>query len=127
MMIAMSNSRVLLAKCLVLAFVLLPPACWARTPHITDRQAATHVGQRVVVEGKVVAVYTSQMGTTFLNFGAVYPRQDFSVVIPAAHSLAFPSVQQLQGKRVEVTGVVRLYRGKPEMILRSADQLRRLD
>lgn len=85
------------------------------------------MGQRVVVEGTVVAVYTSQMGTTFLNFGAVYPHQDFSAVILAANSLSFPSIQNVQGRRVEVVGVVRLYRGKPEVILRSAGQLRRLD
>jgi DNA/RNA endonuclease YhcR with UshA esterase domain len=123
----MSNPNSWRVRGLLLIWLLVPVVCRAQTPHISDRQAAAHVGERVVVEGKVVAVYTSQMGTTFLNFGAVYPHQDFSAVIFAANSLAFPSIQNVQGKRVEVTGVVRLYRGKPEVILQSAGQLRRLD
>ena len=36
----------------------------------------------------------------------------------------FPDVGSLSGKVVEVTGSVRLYKGKPEIILRRADQIK---
>ena len=36
----------------------------------------------------------------------------------------FPDVGSLSGKVVDVTGLVRLYKGKPEIILRMADQLK---
>ena len=36
----------------------------------------------------------------------------------------FPDVGSLRGKMVEVTGSVRLYKRKPEIILRRADQLK---
>jgi DNA/RNA endonuclease YhcR with UshA esterase domain len=110
----------------LLIFLLFPVVCWAQSLHITDDQAAAHVGQQVVVEGTVVRVYTSSSGTTFLNFGAAYPNQDFTAVIFDKVSSAFPSVDQLRGKRVAISGAVQLYQGKPEIILRSASQLRLL-
>ena len=110
----------------LLIFLLVPLVCWAQSLHIKDSEATAHVGQQVVVEGAVAAVFTSRSGNTFLNFGAPYPNQDFSAVIFAENSSSFRNVEQLQGKRVAVSGVVRLYRGKPEIILRSAHQLRLL-
>lgn len=107
--------------------LMLPLVCWAQNLHIKDNEAGEHVGQRVFVEGTVAAVFTSRSGNTFLNFGATYPNQDFSAVIFAENSGSFHDIQQLQGKRVEVSGVVRVYRGKPEIILRSTQQLHVLE
>lgn len=115
------------AKRLLLIFLLVPFVCWAQNTHIKDEQAGAYVGQRVVVEGTVAAVFVSRAGNTFLNFGAAYPNQDFSAVIFADNASSFRDVEQLEGRRVAVSGRVRIYRGKPEIILRSADQLRVLD
>lgn len=115
------------AKLYLLAFLLLPIACWAQGSHITDSQAGAHVGERVLVDGVVAGVYTSRSGNTFINFGSAYPNQDFTAVIFSENAGTFPNVEGLQGKRVEISGVVRLYKGKPEIILRAADQLRVLD
>ena len=107
--------------------LLLPLASWAGPAHITDAQAAAHIGERVVVEGKVVVVYTSPSGNIYFNFGAVYPRQDFSVVIFSADGGAFLNVAKYAHRRVAVTGVVERYRGKPEIVVHSPRQLRLLD
>jgi DNA/RNA endonuclease YhcR with UshA esterase domain len=124
----MSELRPRYAKRLPLfIFLLVPLVCWAQSTHINDGQAGGYVGQRVVVEGTVAAVFVSQSGNTFLNFGAAYPDQDFSAVIFADNASSFGNVEQLEGKRVAISGVVRIYRGKPEIILRSADQLRTLE
>src|SRR5690242_16902461 len=103
-----------------LILLLLPVVCRAQNIRITDEQAAAHVGQQVVVQGTVAGVYTSRSRNTFINFGGTYPNQDFTAVIFSEASSSFANVEQLQGERVAISGVVRLYRGKAEIILRSA-------
>jgi DNA/RNA endonuclease YhcR with UshA esterase domain len=90
---------------------------------IPDAAAAANVGQTLTVEGTVASVTTLRTGTTFLNFGARYPNQTFTAVIFRSAATRFPSPQQWEGKRVRVTGTVRPYRGKPEIILNDSSQL----
>lgn len=99
--------------------------CFAQLAQISDAQASAHVGERVVVDGTVASVHTSKKGHTFINFGAPYPRQDFTAVVFASVATAFKDVDisALSGRHVRVTGVVRLYEGKPEIILDSRAQL----
>lgn len=119
-----NQRRITYVKLLFITFILLPIVCLAGVLHITDRQAGEHIGKRAVVEGSVIAVYTSRRGNTFLEFGAPYPNQDFTAVIFAENAGSFSNVYRLKGRRVWVSGILRLYRGKPEIILRSASQLR---
>ena len=101
------------AKLYLLAFLLLPISCWAQGQRITDSQAGAHVGERVLVDGAVAGVHTSRSGNTFINFGSAYPNQDFTAVIFSENAGAFPNIEGLQGKRPEISGVVRLCKGKP--------------
>jgi DNA/RNA endonuclease YhcR with UshA esterase domain len=107
----------------VLAFVCLPtiPAL-AQT--ITPQEATDRVGQTVSVKGKVDEVHTSGKGNTFLSFGGTYPQQAFTAFIPVKNAAMFPNVHELQGKAVEVSGPVKLYKGKPEIVLESPSQLK---
>jgi hypothetical protein len=69
-------------------------------------------------------VSTSKKGNTFINFGGVYPNQTFTGWIPAGTSLASePSIQSLEGKKIKITGLIELYRGKPEIRILSRDQI----
>lgn len=95
----------------------------AQEPVVADTAASHHVGQTVTVEGSVASVHEARSGTTFLNFGSAYPNQAFTAVIFRSAASRFPNPQQWEGKRVRVTGQVRLYRGKPEIILETASQL----
>jgi DNA/RNA endonuclease YhcR with UshA esterase domain len=61
---------------------------------------------------------------TFIDMGGVYPTNIFTAVIFSNHLSAFPDLRSLGGKTVDVTGAIRLHKGKPEIILNSADQLR---
>src|SRR5262249_53751237 len=91
---------------------------------IPDSEAAQHTGQNATVEGVVVAVSASKKGNAFINFGGVYPNQTFTGWIPAGTPLASdPSIQSLQGKRVKITGLIELYRGKPEIRILSKSQI----
>ena len=91
---------------------------------IKDSEAAQYVGKNVEVRGLVVAVYTSKKGNTFLNFGDKYPNQTFTGYIPAGSELAGDSwTVTLQGKDIGITGMVELYRGKPEVKILSRSQI----
>lgn len=96
-----------------------PPAA-----QITPEQAKSHIGERVTVSGVVAQVSASRKGHTYLNFGAAYPNQVFAAVVFASDASQFPDLRSLNGKRVAVTGLVKLYRGKPEIVLTDPADLR---
>jgi DNA/RNA endonuclease YhcR with UshA esterase domain len=88
-------------------------------------EAASYVGQTVTVEAVVSEVFTDpSSGTTFLDIGGLYPNQALTAVVFSQDAETFPSVGSLSGKTVAITGQVSLYKGRPEIILRSEDQLR---
>jgi len=96
-------------------------------PTIAAADAGEHVGEYVTVVGRVANVFTSRPGNTFLNFGAAHPNQIFSATIFERYAEAFADkfddVHDLEGKHVRITGKVRLYQGKPQIILESPSQL----
>jgi DNA/RNA endonuclease YhcR with UshA esterase domain len=89
---------------------------------IPDSQAASYVGQTVTVEGEVASVHVAR-SATFLNVGAAYPKQTFTAIIFKSASNRFPNPLQREGKRVHVTGQVRLYRGRPKIVLADPSRL----
>ena len=90
-------------------------------PTVTPAEAATQEGKEVKVKGRVEGQKTSAKGVTYLNFGAKYPNHVFSCVLRAKD---FPSgPPMVEGKEVEVTGVIKMYEGKPSMDISSLDQI----
>jgi DNA/RNA endonuclease YhcR with UshA esterase domain len=92
---------------------------------IPGTEAAEHVGRGRAVEGTVAAVFTSNKGNTFINFGGKYPHQTFTGYIHADSALAGggSSLASLEGKRIKITGTIDLCKGKPEIKITSKDQL----
>jgi DNA/RNA endonuclease YhcR with UshA esterase domain len=90
---------------------------------IKDSEAAQYVGKNVEVRGLVVAVYTSENGNIFVNFGAKYPNQTFIGYIPAGSELAGEWTVTLQGKVIGITGMVEMYHGKPQVKILSRSQI----
>jgi DNA/RNA endonuclease YhcR with UshA esterase domain len=89
---------------------------------ITPEQARNHIGETVIVKGKVFDVHPTQKGDVFINFGGKFPNATFSAVcfqgvIPADQLTA------LNGKTISVTGPIKEYNGQVEIILESADQI----
>ncbi len=93
-------------------------------PVITPEEAAKHVGERVVVQGTITQIAVSVNLTTHIDFGARYPNQVFTATIYRARQPLFPRVRDYDGKPVQVEGVVRLYKGKPDIILTEPSQFR---
>ncbi|MBU7046109.1 MAG: hypothetical protein HXS54_06690 [Theionarchaea archaeon] len=80
----------------------------------------------VIVEGIIVKTYNS--GTVcFLNFHTNY--QNFTVVIFASDFPGFPLSPEsfYLGKTVQIIGIVKEYKGSPEIIVKTPDQIRILD
>jgi DNA/RNA endonuclease YhcR with UshA esterase domain len=110
---------------LVLAAALALTAAPALAQTVAPADARAHVGQTVTVEGTVDQVHTARRsGVTFLDLGGRYPNQAFTGVIFKDDAGKFPEVHALEGKTVDITGKVRLYKGRPEIILRDAGQLK---
>lgn len=85
-------------------------------------------GKEITVCAKVMDTYVSKTneGTTFVNFGNPYPKSTFTVVIFEGDLPNFkytPSVY-LKGKKVCITGKVKIYKGKPEIIVNKEEQIR---
>jgi DNA/RNA endonuclease YhcR with UshA esterase domain len=78
----------------------------------------------VTVEAAISDVHTGRSGVTFIDVGGRYPDSDFTAVIFAGDATKFPNASALGGKTVVISGPVQLYQGRPEIILKSADQLK---
>jgi len=87
------------------------------------KDASKHYGEYCTVEGRIVDSYNSGKAC-FLNFDADY-RKSFTAVIFGSCFDKFPSApeQHYLSRTVRVTGVVRKYSGRPEIILESPEQI----
>ena len=88
---------------------------------------SSHVGQTETICGTVAATHyapRSHGQSTFLNLGHAYPNEDFTAVIWGGNRAKFGTPEDLQEHRICVTGPIKLYRGKPEVILESPLQLK---
>jgi DNA/RNA endonuclease YhcR with UshA esterase domain len=111
--------RILIAFLLA---ALTATAAFAETISVTD--VGTHVGQTVTVEGVVSGVYTARSGVTFIDMGGPYPNNLFAGVIFSEDMAKVGDVSGLTGKTVDLSGTIKLYKGKPEIILKSGDQIK---
>ncbi len=99
-----------------------------RVPH---NEAHRYIGSLMTVTGRVLHVHTGPKAV-HLNFGDDF-RTDFTAVIfrknlPRLLSEGLAPVSTYAGRRVEVTGVVKSYKGQgPEIIVEAADQIAAVD
>jgi hypothetical protein len=109
----------------VASCMLASATCNAAT--LTPNEASQHVGENATVCGLVAsATYAVQSRgqPTFLNLGKPYPNQVFTAVIWGNDRAKFGMPEQLRSKEVCATGDIRLYRGKPEIIVHDPAQLK---
>jgi DNA/RNA endonuclease YhcR with UshA esterase domain len=118
-----------LLRCL--RIVIIPHAIILASVHaqtetaIPANEAAAHVGEYATVEGVVAKVFTSKTGNTFLNIGASYPNQTFTGWIPPASPVSKSALlSDIEGTHVKTTGKIEMYKGKPEIRINAASQLK---
>lgn len=107
----------------LVVFAIFATPAVAKT--ITPADARANIGQTVTIKGAVSDVYVSHGGTTFIDMGGRYPHNKFSAVIFRRDHGKFHDVRSLGRKTVAITGMVQLYRGHAEMILKDPTQLKR--
>lgn len=109
---------------LALSFGMAASGALAETQTITATDAKARIGQTVTVEGTVSDVHVGRSGAAFIDIGGRFPDNALTAVIFVDDLGKFPGAKSLAGKQVAVSGPVQLYQGKPEIVLKSADQLK---
>ncbi len=110
-------------RTLLLALGFVVVALPGRAQTIGPADIKAHIGQTVTVKAAVTDVRTLRSGVTFIDIGGRYPKNDFAAVIFAADAGKFSNLDALKGKTVAISGPVQVYQGKPEIVLKAADQL----
>ncbi len=104
------------------AIILVAPSVQAQT--IGPSETKAYVGKPVTVQAAISDVHTARSGATFIDMGGEFPDNEFVAVIFADDAAKFPDASSLEGKTVTITGTVQMYQGKPEIVLKSANQLK---
>ena len=106
---------------LVISFLSATAFCQTK---ISIEDAAKHYGERVTICSKVYGTKALEK-VTFINLGAAYPHSLLTVVIFAKDRTNFKEAPDAMynDKAMCVTGVVKEYNEKPEIIVTSPDQI----
>ncbi len=95
------------------------------TPGCVDfHDAGPHVGGAGCISGRLLRVYTSRGGNSFLDFCADYRNCPFTSVIFASDMSKFGDLSSLAGRQIEIQGQITAYQGHAEIILRDPHQIR---
>lgn len=88
------------------------------------RQADSRVGTQGCISGRILRVYTSHAGNSFLDFCVDYRNCPFGSVIFASDRSKFGNLSTLIGRNVEIRGAIKSYHGKAEIIISDPQQIR---
>jgi len=108
---------------------LVPSRSWVTTvpadaPCVDINATAPLVGQPGCVTGRILRVYASRNGNTFLDFCTDYKSCPFTSVVFSEDRTKFGDLGALKGRKVELRGLVTEYQGRAEIIIRDQDQIR---
>ncbi|MEC4003643.1 hypothetical protein OX283_003145 [Flavobacterium sp. SUN052] len=102
-------------------FLLLSPLTYSQEKIILD-SIAKYEGQEITICERVTTTFKSHHNyITFLNFGEkAYPDNKFTIIIKEKHlkNFSYNPMQFLLGKTICVTATVKMYKGKPEFIIK---------
>ncbi|MBA4139578.1 MAG: SH3 domain-containing protein [Segetibacter sp.] len=109
--------------------VLLVSITSAMGQKISLEEVQTNIGQTVTVCGKIYGgrfISNAVNTPTLLNMGPGSPNHPLTLVIFGENLKDFPAQPELHyaNKQVCVTGTIVNYKGQPEMILKSPDQIK---
>ena len=112
-------------KSLFLSIALLVSVnCIAQT--ITVEEASKYIGKKVTVCGKVYGSEFSKTGFTFLYMGAAYPDHPFTAAIFEGEIDKFSATPEslYKDKEICVTGKIKEYQGKPQIVINKDSQIK---
>jgi hypothetical protein len=118
-----SGCRVLAVAVICISFV---ETIWAGA-QLTPEEAKNHIGENATVCGVVAGTHyaeNSRGAPTFVNLGAPYPKQTFTILIWGEDLSKFsPKPTTWEGKRVCATGTIASYQGRPEIVAKEPTQV----
>jgi len=91
-------------------------------PEYDYKDAPDHIGERAKIDGTVIKVFTAKSGVTFFDFCANFDGCQFSAIIFASDLDKFGDVQKYV-RSVKITGLVKSYNGKAEIVLSDPGQI----
>ena len=92
-----------------------------------------HVGDSVTFVGKVFGVKyltNTKEKSTFVYIGAAYPSQVLTVLVLShvrSEMMLEPTQENLNGKEVILRGKIKLYKGKPQLVVSDPSQFQVTD
>ena len=121
----------------ILTFIVLLSSCClvaqGQTTVVKDKQIVltkdvkSFVGQYKTIEGNIVQVKLmkrSKGDICYFNFTDKYPKNDFTVVIFQRDHKKFDNLKKYANKAVRVTGKVKLYKGRYQIIINNPRQIK---
>ena len=112
----------LLANFAFLVFLFPAPSASA-SDCIPIHEAGQHVGETRCITGKVLRIRIGLKGVHFLDFCEDQMACPFTVVVFASDLKDVGDVRRLEGRTIEIHGPVKLYDGRPEIILNRISQI----
>ena len=113
--------KYIFSVCLLLAFVN------SEAQTIKAADATNYIGKSVTICDTVTSVFTSlknDKAPTMLDIGGDYPNNPFTAVVFKDEASKFSyQLYTLKGKAVCITGIVKSYKGKPEIIVDDEKQI----
>ncbi|MCP9752901.1 hypothetical protein [Ferruginibacter sp. HRS2-29] len=111
----------------ILAISLFSSSAFSQTAIPID-SIASYMGKKVTICSKVFGskyFENSKRQPTFLNVGAAYPGNPLTVVVFGEDRKNFPEAPEkmYHQKEICVTGELIEYKGKPEIIVNSPEQI----
>jgi hypothetical protein len=103
--------------------VLLSPASARAADCLSIREAGQHIGEVKCVTGKVVRIKVGAKGVHFLDFCEDQMACPFTVVVFANDLKDVGDVRRLAGRTIEIRGALKIYDGRPEIILSRISQI----
>lgn len=89
---------------------------------ISSSDASGNINKNAVVKGYVADVVVREK-VAYLNFDKKYPKNTFSAVIFAEKFEEVGELNIYKNQNVEVKGVITEYKGKPQIIVSSKNQI----
>lgn len=120
---ARSKTVVRICAHVVLLILLYAAPTISASDCIPIHEASQHIDENKCVTGKVVRVKIGSGGVTFLDFCEDQMACPFTVVVFSHDLKDVGDVRRLVGRTIEIEGRVKLYEGRPEIILNRISQI----
>jgi hypothetical protein len=108
---------------LALLLLLLAAPSAQATDCLPIHEAAQHIGQTKCITGKVIRVKVGAKGVHFLEFCEEAMACPFTVVVFGHDLKDVGDVRRLSGRTIEIRGALKVYDGRPEIILSRISQI----